>query len=226
MMFWILVGVMSLLAIAFVLLPVIKQGVAGKPWLMVGIAIALPVAAILLYQKLGTPIAATQAMQGQMPPGHSANAMMNMDLGQLADTLAAKLKTQPDDAEGWALLARTYAEIKRNKEAVQAFEKAVALLPKDPGLLADYADALATSQNGQFDQKSEELVDHALMLDPQHPKALMLKATIEFNAKHYPIAITYWQKLLKVPGLDTETTQSLRTSIEEAQHLIHTTINK
>jgi len=228
MTFWILVGVMSVLALAFVLVPVIKPGMGLKPLLIAGIAIAVPLAAVLAYQKLGTPTAATQPampmpqMQGQMPPGHPSNAMMNMDVGQLADKLAEKLKANPNNAEGWALLARSYVELKRYKEALPAFEKASALLPEDPQLMADYADVLAMSNGGQFDKKSEDLVEQALALNPAHPKALMLKGTIAFNSKNYQAAIDSWEKLLKVPALDAETTKEASSSIEEARRLMST----
>jgi cytochrome c-type biogenesis protein CcmH len=227
MTFWILVGVMTLLALAFVVVPIVKPGVGRKPLLLGGLAVVIPLVAVLTYQKLGTPIAATQPampmppmQSGTMPPGHPDKAMMNMDLGQLADKLAEKLKSQPDNAEGWALLARTYIEVKRHKEAVPAFEKAAALLPKDPQLLVDYADALAMSNGGKFDSKSVELVDRALALAPALPKALMLKATIEFNNKRYGEAIKYWEKLLMVSGLAVETQKEARGSIEEARRLM------
>jgi cytochrome c-type biogenesis protein CcmH len=227
MTFWILVGVMTVLALAFVVVPIVKPGVGRKPLLIGGLAVVIPLVAVLVYQKLGTPTAATQPVMpmppmpsGTMPPGHPDKAVMNMDLGQLADKLAEKLKSQPDNAEGWALLARTYVEVKRHKEAVPAFEKATALLPKDPQLLVDYADALAMSNGGKFDSKSVELVDRALTLSPSHPKALMLKATIEFNSLHYGEAIKYWEKLLTVSGLDVATQKEARGSIEEARRLM------
>lgn len=228
MTFWILAGVMSVLALAFVLVPIIKPGMGRKPLLIGGLAIVIPLVAVLAYQKLGTPMAATQApamppMQaGAMPSGHPDKAVMNMDLGQLADKLAEKLKTQPDNAEGWALLARTYVEVKRHKESLPAFEKASSLLPKDPHLLADYADALAMSNAGKFDKKSEDLVEQALKLDPLHVKALMLKATMAFNGKDYPAAISAWEKILTVPGLDAERVKESKGSIEEARRMMAT----
>jgi cytochrome c-type biogenesis protein CcmH len=218
---------MSVLALAFVLVPIVKPGIGRKPLLIAGLAIGVPLIAVLAYQKLGTPTAATQPAMpmpppaGAMPPGHPANAMMNMDLGQLADKLAEKLKANPENADGWALLARTYVQVKRYKEAVPAFEKAAALLPKDPHLMADYADALAMNSGGKFDAKSEALVDKALALDPAHVKALMLKATMEFNRKNYSKAIESWEKILTVPGLDAESTKEARGSIEEARRMIN-----
>ncbi len=228
MTFWILIGVMTLLALAFVLMPIIKPGIGRKPLLIGGLAVVVPLAAVLVYQKLGTPTAATQPampipppMQaGGMPAGHPDKAVMNMDLGQLADKLAEKLKTQPDNAEGWALLARTYVEVKRHKESLPAFEKAASLLPKDPHLLADYADALAMSNDGKFDRKCEDLIAQALKLDPLHVKSLMLKATMAFNGKDYPTAIAAWEKILTVPGLDAETTKQSTGSIAEARRMM------
>lgn len=228
MTFWIVAGVMSVLALAFVLVPIVKPGMGRKPLLIGGLAVVIPLVAVLIYQKLGTPDAEKQLSMpvppmpsGAMPPGHPADkAMMNMDLGQLADKLAEKLKTQPDNADGWALLARTYVEVKRHKESLPAFEKAAALLPRDPHLLADYADALAMSNGGKFDKKSQELVEQALKLDPLNVKALMLKATVAFNGKDYPTAIAAWEKILTVPGLDAETTKQSKGSIEEAQRLM------
>ena len=228
MTFWILAGVMSVLALAFVLVPIVKPGMGRKPLLIGGLAVVIPLAAVLAYQQLGTPAAVTQMPMppmppmpsGVMPPGHPDKAVMNMDLGQLADKLAEKLKNQPDNADGWALLARTYVELKRHKESLPAFERAAALLPRDPHLLADYADALAMSSGGKFDKKSEELVAQALKLDPLNVKALMLKATVAFNGKDYSTAIAAWEKILTVPGLDAETTKQSKGSIEEAKRLM------
>lgn len=229
MMFWILVGLMSLLALAFVLLPILKPGMGRKPLLIAALVIGVPLAAVVGYQKLGSPTAATTpeampamppAMQGgAMPPGHPDQKVMNMDLGQLADKLAEKLKANPDNPEGWALLARTYVETKRYKESLPAFEKATSLIPKDPHLLTDYADALAMS-NGGFDKKSEALIDQALALDPNHLKALMLRATVDFNRKDYAKAIASWEKVLKIPGLDAERTKQATGSIAEARHMM------
>ena len=227
MIFWALLVAMVLLALAFVVVPVLKPEIGRKPLLIGGVVVLIPLIAVALYQKIGTPTVATSApmpnmppMQGAMPPGHPDNPMMKMDLGQLADKLAEKLKNQPDNADGWALLARTYVEVKRHKDSIPAFEHAISLLPKDARLLADYADALAVANGGVFDQKSHQLIDQALAIDPVNVKALMLKATVDFNAKNYGQAITSWKKILTVPGLDAETTKEAQGSIQEATRLM------
>jgi cytochrome c-type biogenesis protein CcmH len=225
MTFWILVGLMTLSALAFVVVPVVKPGGGRRPLLVVCFVVAIPLTAVLLYQKLGTPEAAIgMSMAGMqadtMPPGHPGQNMEKMDLGQLADKLAEKLKANPDNPEGWALLARTYVEVGRYKDSLYAFEMAVGQLPNDPYLIADYADVLAMSNGGHFDKKTEALINKALTINPNHVKALMLKGTINFDRKDYANAIESWERLLKVPGLDAELAKQTATNIAEAKRLL------
>ena len=65
------------------------------------------------------------------------------DISTMAEKLANRLKNQPNDAQGWAILARSYSVLGKQPEAVKAYEKAVALLPSDAMLMADYAEAVA-----------------------------------------------------------------------------------
>jgi cytochrome c-type biogenesis protein CcmH len=65
------------------------------------------------------------------------------DIATMADKLAARLAKQPNDPQGWAMLGRSYAVLGSPAEAVKAYEKAVAMLPDDKALKADYATALA-----------------------------------------------------------------------------------
>jgi cytochrome c-type biogenesis protein CcmH len=61
----------------------------------------------------------------------------------MAENLAGKMKDRPQDAEGWAMLARTYGVLGRYPEAIAAYEKAIALRGDDNVLRADYAAARA-----------------------------------------------------------------------------------
>jgi cytochrome c-type biogenesis protein CcmH len=154
-------------------------------------------------------------MGASMGTGHEMG-----DLGAMAQKLADKLAKNPDNGDGWALLAHSYIELKQHKDAVGAFEKAVNLIPNDPQLLADYADALAVTNNGKFDDKSVALVEKALQIDPNHPKGLLLSGTIAFNQADYGKAISAWERLK--PFVDKEDTMLLKTlegNIAEAKSL-------
>jgi cytochrome c-type biogenesis protein CcmH len=70
------------------------------------------------------------------------------DIGTLSDKLAARLAKQPNDPQGWAMLGRSYNVLGRPSDAVKAYEKAIAMLPDDKALLADYAAAVAAVSSG------------------------------------------------------------------------------
>jgi cytochrome c-type biogenesis protein CcmH len=78
---------------------------------------------------------------------------------QIVGRLAARLREKPDDPEGWYLLGRSYYVMGRFAESAAAFEKAVKLQVEDATLYADYADALAMSQDRRVDDKVLALVD-------------------------------------------------------------------
>ena len=65
----------------------------------------------------------------------------------LVEGLALKLKERPQDAEGWAMLARSYAVLGRHAQALPAFERAMALRPDDASLREGYANSIALAAN-------------------------------------------------------------------------------
>ena len=204
-------------------IPMIKSLKANSLW---GIFILVPILAGLIYWKVGSPdvpsvSVPTETMSSPMAMGANSDSHEMGDLSVMAQRLAAKQEKNPENAEGWVLLAHTYVEIKQHKDAVAAFEKAVNLIPTDPQLFADYADALAVTNNGKFDAKTIELVEQALKLDPNHPKALLLAGTIAFKQANYEKAINVWEQLQ--PLIDKEDTalmQDVAGNIAEAKSLI------
>src|SRR5882757_579538 len=83
------------------------------------------------------PVEASAPQDGEREIGLAQIAAM-------VDKLATRLKDRPDDAEGWTMLARSYAVLGRSDDALPAYRHALELRPKDAGLMADYADALAS----------------------------------------------------------------------------------
>ncbi len=192
-------------------------------WVAIMVAVLLPASAVGLYLKLGSPaavaplepipVAATAAPQG------SPHSMSFEQIRASADELAARLKNNPGDGEGWATLARSYNVLGRFPEAAVAYEKAAALLPADAQLLADYADALAMSQGQKLDGKPLEIIKRALKIDPANLKALALAGTAAFERKDYPGAVGYWEKVVQTAPADSEFAQSIGSSLEEARAL-------
>ncbi|MEQ1661073.1 MAG: c-type cytochrome biogenesis protein CcmI [Thiobacillus sp.] len=196
-------------------------------WAPVALAVLIPAAAVGLYLKLGTPEAIappttphtqTAAASARSPDG-SAHSTSFESIRAMAEKLAASLKSKPDDGAGWAMLARSYNVLGRFTEAADAYARAEALLPPDAQLLADHADALAMSQGQKLDGEPMALLQRALKIDPANFKAQALMGTAAFDRKDYQGAIAYWSKVVQTAPADSEFTQSLQASLEEARAL-------
>jgi cytochrome c-type biogenesis protein CcmH len=183
----------------------------SKPWVTAMVVAALmPVAAFGLYLVRGTPLAADPAV--------SANRGMPTDEKQvvaMVETLARKVRERPDDVQGWTLLARSMAALGRFSESVDAYEHLVKLVPDNPSLLADYADALAMAQGRTLAGKPYELARQALALDPTHPKALALAATAAMDAGDRKAARGYLEALLPQLPPDSEDLAQVRSMLAE-----------
>lgn len=184
------------------------------------IGIVLPVLAGALYWKLGTPeaILATPAASVASPHG-PAHSTAPEQIGAMVDGLAARLSDDGTDGEGWAMLARSYVVLGRHAEAVPAYKRAVALLPRDAQLLADYADALAVTLKGRIDGRPMKLLQQALRLDPNNVKALALVGTAAFDRRDYAGAAVLWERAVNAGPPGEDFTRSLQASIAEARAL-------
>lgn len=193
-------------------------------WAPVALSVIIPLAAVGLYLKLGSPQAVAPQMaasQGDSPQAASdAPHGTSFDkIREMAARLAERLKQHPDDGEGWAMLARSYRVLGQFKEASDAYQHAIKLVPGDAQLLADYADALAMSQGQTLEGEPIRIVEQALKIDPNNLKALALAGTAAFDGKNYKLAIGYWQKAVKLSPPDSEFTQSLQSGLQEAEAL-------
>jgi cytochrome c-type biogenesis protein CcmH len=177
----------------------------------------VPIAALLLYFAVGNPAA--------LAPGAAAgdgHGITREQIEGMVERLATRMKENPEDAEGWVMLGRSYAVIDRHAEAAVAYANAVKRSEPDAQLLADYADALAMAQGRNLRGEPERLIAQALKVDPRNVKALMLAGTVAFEKKDFKGAIAYWERILKVTPPDSPIADSVRDSIADARQFAGT----
>lgn len=195
------------------------------------VALGIPIIALALYFRVGNPnaISASPTARSQPtgpvnPQGAGQRSQQQIEANVAA--LAKRLEQNPNDAEGWTMLARSYGALEKYSDASAAYAKATALKSDDADLLADYAFALAMTNGQQLQGQPTELIDKALKLDPESPKALELAGSAAFQVKDYGRAVTYWQKLLKKAPANSEVAQSLSERIREAETLAKNSVQK
>ncbi len=174
---------------------------------VLAVATLLPILTILLYLLIGS------AFDVRDDGKHSST----QEIDKMVSGLASKLEKEPDNYKGWAMLARSYKVMKRPIESERAFERALPFVEKDPQLLADYADVVATNANGNFSGKPIDLINMALKLDPHHAMSLWLAGSAAFNAEQYQLAIQYWSRLYQLMPADSDDGRSILASINEAR---------
>lgn len=191
--------------------PVAARGRA--PWAVFALVLALvPAAAGGLYWKLGNPDAFELAKQTAEAPQFSDQQILAM-----VDSLAEKMKSKPDDAQGWMLLARSQAALRRFGEAANAFEQANRLQPGNAQLLADYADVLAMTQEQSLEGKPSQLIAEALTADPDNKKALAIAGTAELNRRNFTGALKHWEHLKRLLPPDSDDAKQVDGAILEVK---------
>ena len=152
--------------------------------------IAVPVGAFVLYAFLGSP-----AVPSDNPHGEIGTNGTDPKIVAMIDQLAERMKANPEDGNGWELLARSYMKLGRFNASAAAFEEAAKRLPPNPQLLADWADVLAQTLGRKINGKPLEIVNRALALDPNHLKSLALLASAAMERGDNPAAIAAWRRL-------------------------------
>ena len=175
------------------------------------IGVALPACALALYLLVGSPQA--------LLPGASHGALNAGQMELMVERLAAKLREDPDNLEGWKMLGRSYAVLGRFADAVDAYTKAAVRAPRDAQLLADFADTLAMARGRSLQGEPEKLAQRALEIDPNHLKALALAGTAAFDRKDFKAAAAYWQRMLPLVAPDSEDAREIRANVDEARKL-------
>jgi len=137
----------------------------------------------------------------------------------MVDKLAERLQQNPDDGEGWAMLARSYSVMERNEDALRAYSRALALRKDDASLLVDYADALAVKNQHSLTGEPMALIQRALKLEPNNLKGLALAGTDAFIRKDYALAVRYWAQVEKTGPPDNALVQRVVSSLQEARSL-------
>ena len=173
---------------------------------------------IVLLAAAGYWFTAVPALEAQMAAeGEGAGQPSSAQIVAMVDKLAERLKKDPSDGEGWAMLARSYSVMERNDEALDAYAHAIALRQDDPAVLVDYADALGVKNNHSLAGEPMKLIHQALAIDPSNIKGLALAGTDAFVRQDFAQAVKYWSEVERIGPADNALVQRVVASLQEAR---------
>lgn len=177
--------------------------------LAIALVLLLPVLSLAAYGILGNPRAIDPAQRVAQPQ------MTPEQINEMVGRLAARMQENPDDMQGWLMLARSYKTMGRYAEAGEAYGKAEKLVNDDPDLLASYAETLAMAGGNGLKGKPRQLVERALKLNPKHAHSLFLAGAAAMEAGDNKQGIAYWEALLPQVDPGSEIDQMLRSGIDK-----------
>ncbi len=199
---FILLAILLTLALLAVLLRPLWRSARG---VAIGVGVVVVASTLLLYQLVGTP----QALD-------STAVKAPETLGDAIAQLEIEMQRNPNQAEGWRLLAQAYQREDQPLEARDAFAKAVELAPADPSILTEAAQSRALADDKRlFDTQAVAMLQRALTADPAQQRARWFLGIAQRQAGDNAAAAATWEPLLS--QVDAATSTSLRKEIDSAR---------
>ncbi|EIK53980.1 cytochrome c-type biogenesis protein [Stutzerimonas stutzeri TS44] len=138
-------------------------------------------------------------------------------LEEMTVRLERAVEAQPDSAEGWYLLGRTYMNQERPSDAAKAFARVVELAGRQPELLGQWAQAQYFAGNRQWTKELQALTDEALRADPQEVTSLGLLGIAAYEEGRFQDAIGFWERLVATLPEEDPSREAIKGGIARAR---------
>lgn len=198
--FYLLAGLLMLIACMAIVWPLHRARTSQRSH--------MPLAAVLcaftliatagLYVWLGTPAALQpQNLVAEQPAFDPNKPITQDDIDQAIERVRERLAAEPENVEGWVMLARLYEGTERFDEAVDAYQNARKHDPNNPNIAVDLAKARTEqAPNKVMPDDAIALLDQALLTNPTHQQALWFRGMAHVQRKQPNDAIAVWERLL------------------------------
>jgi cytochrome c-type biogenesis protein CcmH len=137
------------------------------------------------------------------------------DIGSMVERLAARLEDDPDDLEGWMMLARSYTVLGEVDKVREAMDNAVKLAPDNSDVLAMHARAVRDANGGEDNEETIAILRRVLELAPDNADALWFLGNAEAKAGNNDEARELLQRLLAQIPEDSPNREFVKQQIEQ-----------
>jgi cytochrome c-type biogenesis protein CcmH len=179
---------------------------------LIGVALALPLAAVSLYLLYGSPRLPDQPLAARLQdPAAETN------IAALVARVEARLRAHPDEGEGWDVIAPVYLSGRRYSDAAEAYLQAIRLLGPSAERLSGYGQALVLEEGGLVSDQAKRALKQALALDATLVEPRILLAISKEQDGNYAAAIDDWRGLLDRKGTNEAWRAMVQKRIANAQ---------
>jgi cytochrome c-type biogenesis protein CcmH len=183
--FWAVAAVLCGVAILILLVPVWRHRARGGRWSVEGVVAALAIGPLGL------------ALYAYVSDWDFEFAQRVSQESALVDQLARHLEANPNDLQGWQLLAASYMQLGRYADGKAAYDRVWSLTREpDPELKLAYAEAQILTDRSTVSGDAGRLVEEVLAAEPGNPKALWYGGLVALELGRDDAVRTRWTRLL------------------------------
>ncbi len=164
------------------------------PKLAIGICMLLVCGSAGLYFQLGSPALPDVPFASRSNSAGVADAD-RIDIRTAAARLAERLKSDPNNAQGWLLYARAESLLSNWQKAGEAYRRAIDLGTTAPDVLASYGETQVLAAGGIVPPAAHDVFTKALAADPKNDVARYYTALADKQAGNVRKAIDGWLAL-------------------------------
>ena len=193
-----------------------KEAATGRPYaLIAGIAIVVPLVAVLMYGRLGAPYLPDRPYAQRADQIKEAKDQAQMIRGMIMQ-LTAKLEQNPADGKGWAMLGRSLKVTGQVEKSIEAYRKAVPLLPGDIAVRMEFAGILLDElpQGMPLPTELAGLMEQVLAIDASNIDALYFLGISAAQSGDKAKAKSLWKKAADLLPADSADRADILKQIE------------
>ncbi|RFC64236.1 c-type cytochrome biogenesis protein CcmI [Fulvimarina endophytica] len=171
----------------------------GRKSILAGIAVVVLVPAISLaaYRHFGAQGLPDLPLSARAQPAPSGGVGEDGGIGMLIAGAEERLRAEPEDGEGWAVVAPIYLRMGRTEDAIQAFRNANRLLGPNPVRDSGLGEALTQSAGGEVTEEARGLFERALQARPDYLPARFFVALDLSQEGENADAAAAWEALIE-----------------------------
>lgn len=141
------------------------------------------------------------------------------DMSGVIRRLRESLSNQPENDEGWMLLARSLVKLGEYEQSADAFETLLDRYPQDHLLRSYYAESVYMADARQITPRVRQAIEATLALDSESANVLEMLGMEAYASGDHASAIDYFERII-AQNVSPERTQMLQQSIAEARELL------
>ena len=195
-------------------------------WITVSVLfILIPALSISLYLNTGKPGLQAEPL-AERNLEKKTQELAGQDIELAIVNLEERLLKNPNNLEGWLMLARTYMTLERYSKAVDILRRASVILGNNQSVMSMLGEAIVLSTNGQITVEAKSIFESVLSNDPNNPAARYYLGLALAQGGNTAQALQLWMDLAADTPKNTPWRQNLVAAIKSAAKDLKTDISE